>query len=655
MPLLQKLDETKLRSLKYGDDTPYVVTDIVTGEIQTKKIPLVGKALSLIPRNVSILGKTIDLKNSRAESAIIDTTRIASFLADPKVGPQFIASQVGLQLMNVKPNFGNTQPISSTGIVGQLLNNFAPTPTQQYSPLNSLIQVAANGVGLHVSRHGFTPLSPLEDRYEEFVKDTSGLLTLFNSKINISENKPKSKILQLVSKAASFLTTGKSDIFNKDGQALYQYAGGPDSLMGIGSTRIIRYYNTQEEQIKYKENVNFEKYNESSITYTSTLGASIQYFKSIKDAPSTDSISQILLGHDDDESKKTIPPTHTTQKTGVFDGTIKNPRVPFNLFRQTSGSFDYNKVGPENGIALYNEGVLDKDRNLTYTNYLGDTVKIKPAKSFTNLTREIRIGSGRKDAINLTPLFYGNTVDNNSNILIKGKRYNIRDLIKFRIEAIDNDNANNSVFMVFRSYITKFDESYTGEWNGFRYVGRGETFRNYGGFDRGVNVGFRVAALSSDEMQPMYSKMNYLASCMMPDYNNGYMRGTYFKLTVGNWLYRQTGIITSLNYSVVNDAPWEIAIDEPEGGATSMYELPHIVDVSFSFIPIGIQDNTDNLMPQKQKIIKGKNGDEVSNIPIITQRDDNQWVNSTIVGEGTSDGDFNSNYEGVDNIGLTKK
>ena len=50
--------------------------------------------------------------------------------------------------------------------------------------------------------------------------------------------------------------------------------------------------------------------------------------------------------------------------------------------------------------------------------------------------------------------------------------------------------------------------------------------------------------------------------------------------------------MNSLSYTVPNDSPWEIAIDEPEGG-TKMLILPHILEVSMTFTPIGEFDNSN--------------------------------------------------------------
>jgi hypothetical protein len=132
------------------------------------------------------------------------------------------------------------------------------------------------------------------------------------------------------------------------------------------------------------------------------------------------------------------------------------------------------------------------------------------------------------------------------------------------------------------------DDNYTAEWNAFKYMGRGENFYRYNGFTRTINLGWTVAAQSKEELIPMYKKLNYLASSLTPDYSdNGYMRGNLATLTVGGYLYEQPGIITSINYSVPQESPWEIGINDEGKFDNKVKELPHIIRVTgFQFIPI---------------------------------------------------------------------
>jgi hypothetical protein len=141
------------------------------------------------------------------------------------------------------------------------------------------------------------------------------------------------------------------------------------------------------------------------------------------------------------------------------------------------------------------------------------------------------------------------------------------------------------------------DDNYNAEWNGFKYMGRGENFYRYNGFSRTINLGWTVAAQSKEELIPMYQKLNFLASSLAPDYSaDGYMRGNLAVITVGGYLFDQPGIINSINYSVPSESPWEIGINDEKddlaagtkyGYDTTVKELPHIIKVTgFSFTPI---------------------------------------------------------------------
>jgi hypothetical protein len=134
------------------------------------------------------------------------------------------------------------------------------------------------------------------------------------------------------------------------------------------------------------------------------------------------------------------------------------------------------------------------------------------------------------------------------------------------------------------------------DWGSVRYLGRGEKFYNYNGFDRTISLSFTVAAQSKQELIPMYKKLNYLASQLTPDYSPfGYMRGPLVQLTMGGYLYEQVGFISALTYDVPNDTTWEIGINDAGDFDPSVKELPHRINVSsFQFTPI------HNFVPSKQ-------------------------------------------------------
>jgi hypothetical protein len=180
----------------------------------------------------------------------------------------------------------------------------------------------------------------------------------------------------------------------------------------------------------------------------------------------------------------------------------------------------------------------------------------------------------------------------------------IDDLVTFRIGVINNDTPDQKVYIHFRAFLNQITDAYTAEWNDTRYIGRGEKFYNYTGFDRKYSLSWTVAAQSKAELIPMYKKLNYLASVCAPDYSSaGYMRGNIVTLTVGGYLHEQPGIITGFSYEMNEDnATWEIGISDNESATpdTTVKQLPHLIKVTgFNFIPIHtfvprLQQNTYN-------------------------------------------------------------
>ena len=163
-----------------------------------------------------------------------------------------------------------------------------------------------------------------------------------------------------------------------------------------------------------------------------------------------------------------------------------------------------------------------------------------------------------------------------------------RDLIKFRFEVITPDS---STMLYFRAFLDQFNDSYNGDWSKNNYLGRGEAFYTYGGFDRSISLGFKIAAATRHEMQPLYQKMVFLASSTAPTYSSNFMRGTLVNLTVGDYVYNMPGFIEQVNYTWQTDYPWEIAMSRPEGSGIlaqdkDMQELPHVLDCSVNFKPI---------------------------------------------------------------------
>ena len=215
--------------------------------------------------------------------------------------------------------------------------------------------------------------------------------------------------------------------------------------------------------------------------------------------------------------------------------------------------------------------------------------------SGTDINKETRVGLGNPGKITRNRAFYNisdpDTVDKINKLdvasgSLDGTNVNEggnRDLIQLEFQIITPDQK---YYLAFRAFLDTFDDSFNASWNSHKYLGRAENFYTYSGFERSINIGFKIAAQSEQEMRPLYRKAATLASVTAPTYgdNGRFMRGSIAKVTVGDYIYEQPGIIESVQYTWQKDYPWEIAFQGPElGDKTGPQVLPHVLDVSLSF------------------------------------------------------------------------
>ena len=206
------------------------------------------------------------------------------------------------------------------------------------------------------------------------------------------------------------------------------------------------------------------------------------------------------------------------------------------------------------------------------------------------INKETRVGLGNQGKIGRVRTSYTdvdidtvdkiNNLDVSTNKSLNGITEN-RDLIQLEFQIITPEDTH---YLAFRAFLDTFDDSFNGSWNSNKYLGRAESFYTYSGFERSINIGFKIAAASSVEMEPLYRKAATLASVTAPTYGEGgrFMRGSIAKVTVGDYIYEQPGIIESVNYTWQKNYPWEISFQNPEGNERTQV-LPHVLDVSLSF------------------------------------------------------------------------
>ena len=626
---------TNLRSLRYGKDTvgggnsnqPYVTTKI------PESFSKVGKTggPDFLLRGGTLLPKVV----------ANDVSRLAQMFFDFKSpnGPLFIAKQNVLSLTNVNSSKGYTRykqeestSSSVLSAIGQFIQDNLAMNQGVYTPLGTLAQAAGNAIGLHTNKQGLNPLAGIGGPDATGIVgaisnfDPLGLPTYLSTIATGGDEGNKSRLFGLLNKI---------DEKQDDPNALYSYTGGPGATLGVGKTKItmvsdqrtginnpkfelknsrfipqqfVPNYDIKLDNI-FKTSI-FNTYRSSIFGFETESGRLFDKVFGIRDdsvyQPGTylktdvsklvsginGSISRQVWTQAEIEEKVPFSKTGKTDNITDFRKKIKNSdnQIPNTLPYTNNNKFEQRvnlgNPGKRGNISSYSIGKRDADQsninklqNSTYTHAL--------------------------DKVNAYPLYRSSDVT-------QDKTKN--DFVKFRIGVISNENPTNKTFIHFRAIIDSMSDNYTSDWESQKFMGRGENFYKYQGFDRKISLSWTVAAQSKQELMPMYQKLNYLASATAPSYSEaGYMGGNLISLTIGGWCYEQVGIMSGLTLDVPTESPWEIAIpDGPDGGVVgegdneiksdkSVKEMPMIIKVSgFTFTPI------HNFVPQVQK--NGYNG-----------------------------------------------
>lgn len=552
MPLINF--KTNLTSLKFGMDQPGGGDSgqpFIQSPIETLNTPTEFKDLYNTSRtslDFPIRGGAISsLVNGTytTDAAIIDAERIKRFFKSAPRGTAFIQKQKDLQLTNPK-----TQVPNSLTFVGLDLGNAVIPTTQTYNPANTLAQVLASGTGAHFNRHGVSPTiyESLRQTYQYIAGNPQNNTEITNRLAILRALKLIGNTNFLVSSSTMNSVgidpllvdrLGISTIQNQ----LFNYPGGPGSNYGLGFTRIFRATNTQPVQ----DAVTGVAYSSIGLTYAklaeqNTVSPALPTVARIQDF--RDQLTGNVVKSGDDYKTYNIANPYNG-KGGLGVGNPGGFQI----------STDYRDSKP-NGIDLLNQ------KNLFYFNSSKDT----PWNADVN----------------------NNVGDNNAT----------KDIIKFAFECMSNDSADYGVALVFRAFFDgQISDTNTAEYNTFKYLGRGETFRTYQGFDRTIGFSFKIYPQSRVELKPLFRKLNHLISQVYPDYSptSNLMRGNVVKLTIGDYLYRVPGFLEHVNISIDNGTtPWEIVLQQSE--YPEVAQLPHVITVNTSFKPIM------NILPRRENV-----------------------------------------------------
>ena len=156
-----------------------------------------------------------------------------------------------------------------------------------------------------------------------------------------------------------------------------------------------------------------------------------------------------------------------------------------------------------------------------------------------------------------------------------------QDLIKFFFTGpnLHPTSTGKDDVMVFRAIITSLTDSFNPSWTPQQMVGRADPNYIYSGVSRDININFTVYATDRDELKPIWRKLNALASYTAPEYDNESIGliGPWMRMTLGDLLYQQPVIISSLYYTLADtETTWETNITKDP----DMFQVPKKVEVS---------------------------------------------------------------------------
>jgi hypothetical protein len=709
MGLLDNLNNgvTSLKSIPFGGDQP--------GGGSSKQ-PYIRKSINQKQQNPAYYNEFIIRGGIEAPlSAFEDATRLTKYFLDVQ-NPQgllFIAKQNILSRVGVK-----TEAAKGLGYAGGAINEGI------YTPLSTVGQALVGFTGTHLNKQGLDPTGLFPglgikdygtvvynknlgdfrtDRVDEKItqnrKEDQRLQKKIEKanqnlegatrerQINRRKNNLNDLNLEQISNNETLiglqgqntdLLSGIQKNFsnrlldlwdthivdNNNSSVILKYGGGPDSVLGIGKTKIKFATDPDGVPIKTGKNrvrtdLDLSFFNlQTKWDLSNHPWATSEYVRIIsKDSTEQATYTNQILGDNflqlDGTNYSLLPnELYGVYKKDVVDGQLVNtfepnpypnsytagdgyktwtqqdfidqPLDPDTLYKE-----DFRKkLNPLSAPTIlsvspsYIDNNLEKNLNLGNPGQKGDISSYTLGKR-TNNTQKTKLGP--VDSLSAYPIYKSNSKD--------GSRYPgtvggtsqediLKDIIPFYIAILNNDSQIGGTYkkyLHFRAFIDNVSDSYNAEWKALEYMGRAEKFYKYGGFDRKMSLSFTVVAQSREELGVMYDKLNFLASSLAPEYldslTSGYMAGNIAYITLGHYVDDQPGVITGLDFDIPEDSPWEIGVDD-NGNPTDpkdIRQLPHMIKVKLDFIPIQkfrpekVSFEDDSKRDANGKVIEGTN------------------------------------------------
>jgi hypothetical protein len=344
---------------------------------------------------------------------------------------------------------------------------------------------------------------------------------------------------------------------------LLTYTGGPGSALGIGSTTI-KFATLNDGVTPYRTGTNSRRFQTDEEGFYSRFSKTQNYkWHQIFSF----GVSDRFIGSDYNVGQE--------NEVDLFGqnwwDNFSNPDIK-TVGPQKLAPWKYST--PDNKTQLQIDTEYTKTRLLPYAGAMnvtkgGDFVNYEDTKEYENGKKynirqlgDAGTNAAKRSLKAIHPLMqYGEDGKKPSNFKVKRQDGKLTDFIQFTIGVQGGSPDAGTTHLNFPCFLNGVSDSYSAKHKSLNYMGRGESFYQYQGFNRSINVSFVVVAQNRAEIGNMYKKLNFLASSVAPSYTSeGYMTGNIGYLTIGDLYYNIPGIINGFSFSVPEDVTWDIGI-----------------------------------------------------------------------------------------------
>ena len=402
--------------------------------------------------------------------------------------------------------------------------------TKTWTPINTIASAIGGFVGLRPKRHGITPFDPDIETYGNTLK---GKEVTHIDDVTLGVPVTGNRLVQLYNETFTITPTGigTSKFIGEQFNTLTLGKGGPNSLYGLIPNGLLPSRNVSTlgglftgYTVQSQYNPTAAGPNQSGVPGLSFEPDNTELGKATNNLP--DSLKNT--------TKNTEGTIHPLEKNESSAEIIKNyETIAYgNMPSRVAGDTTYNDFRE-----LLDGNASERAKNQNYTQENIETRIGLPSAPIPGADRSDRSKSLSSDAINSSGI--GDAAQT--------------DLITLLFNVYGGGSQ-----IQFRGAVSGITETFSPNWDSFKYNGRADQAYKYSTFERSLSFNFQVYPTSKAELKPLYTKLERLSSMTMPIYGTKGYAGTLVTFTLGNLWKKKLSFIESLSYTFSDDVPWDV-------------------------------------------------------------------------------------------------